>query len=92
MTISTPAVELEQGYESLRAQAVGEVTRHTPRGMAVFLSGGMLAWMCACAPLSTTTAMSSGRGAANRGLAQVGTELVELLAEMVLTSHVRCCT
>lgn len=91
MTISAPAVELEQGYESLRAQAVGEVTRHTPRGMAVFLSGGMLAWMCACAPLSTTT-MSSGRGGANRGLAHVGTELVELLAEMVLTSRLRCCT
>lgn len=92
MTISAPAAELEQGYESLRAQAVGEVTRHTPRGLAVFLGGGMLAWMCACAPLSTPAAMSSGRGGANRGVAQVGTELVELLAEMVLTSRMRCCT
>lgn len=90
MTINAPAAELEQGYESLRAQAMGEIPTHTPRGLAVFLGGGMCAWMCACAPLPPSTPMSSGRDSSGHDIAPAGAELVQLLAEMVLSSRLRC--
>lgn len=91
MSISAPAAALEQSYESLRAQAVGEIPTHTPRGLAVFLSGGMCAWMYACAPLPPSTPMPSGRDGPGRNIAPMGAELVQLLAEMVLSSRLRCC-
>jgi hypothetical protein len=92
MSIIAPTVELEQGYEALRAQAVGEIPSHTPRGMAILHCGGMPAWMCACPPLTRPTpqAMSTRPSNAEGGLASVSGELVRLLAEMVLSSQRRC--
>jgi hypothetical protein len=92
MSISAPTVELEQGYEALRAQAVGEIPSHTPRGMAVLHRGGLPAWMCACPPLPSRTPppMPERPSNAEGGPASGNGELVRLLAEMVLSSQRRC--
>lgn len=90
MTIYAPAAELEHSYESLRAQALGEIPTQTPRGLAVFLGRGMCAWMYACAPLPPSTPMSTGRDSSGHDIALVGAELVQLLAEMVLSGRLRC--
>lgn len=84
MTISAPAVELARGYEALRAQACGGLPTTTPRGRAVFLRGGVVAWMCATAPV-TRTAPPVLRSGEPTGAA----ELVSLLCEMVLNSEKR---
>jgi hypothetical protein len=92
MKITAAARELTQGYEALRAQAVGEIPTLTPRGLAVFMRGGLPSWMCACVPTSrpsppATPIACSGQVSALSGLS---TELVRLLTEMALSSQRRC--
>lgn len=88
MSIIAPAVELEQGYEALRAQAVGEIPRRPPRGLAVLSRGGLLAWMCACPP-PPPTPVTHARLESGNGLGTVSGDVVRLLAEMVLSHHRR---
>ena len=95
MTITAPAAELAQGYEALRAQALGELPPFTPRGLAVFLRGGLVSWMSACPPRDppkqprpTTSPRAGSREV--RGLTGVSAELVRLLTEMALTSQRGC--
>ena len=92
MTIVAPAAELEQSYEVLRAQAVGEIPSVTPRGLAVFLGRGMSAWMRACPPRPRPVPPASPASAENidAGLAGVSAELVRLLAAMVVSRQGRC--
>ena len=91
MTITAGAGDLAQGYEALRAQALGTVPTVKPRGLAVFMGAGLPAWMNALPPLSRPR-----RPAAQRPDDEAGrpngqsTELVRLLAEMVLASRGRC--
>ena len=91
MRATAPAADLAQGYEALRAQALGRAPRLTPRGLAVFLRGGLASWMCACPPGSrarpATEAASGAREA--RALTAGSAELVRLLAGMTLSSQRR---
>jgi len=90
MKITAAAKDLQQGYEALRAQALGEIPELTPRGLAVFQRGGLPAWMRACPPtIRPTPAVSSGVSA-ERNLAGMGVELVQLLTDMVVSSQRRC--
>ncbi len=92
MTIIAPAAELEESYEALRAQALGEIPSTTPRGLALLLRRGMAAWMRAGQPRPRLTpAMAAGHAQADRGVAGVSGELVRLLAAMVLSRQRRCC-
>jgi hypothetical protein len=90
MTITAGAGDLAQGYEALRAQALGALPRVTPRGRAVLVGAGLPAWMSALPPSTRP------RPVAPRRPDQVGcqngesAELVRLLAEMVLASQARC--
>ena len=59
MTITAGAGDLAQGYEALRAQALGTVPTVKPRGLAVFMGAGLPAWMNALPP-------SAGRGGQQR--------------------------
>lgn len=79
MTISAPPVELTRGYEALRALACGGLPTTTTRGRAVFLRGGVAAWMCAIAPVarSAPPVLRSGEPTGTRA------ELVSLLCEML---------
>jgi len=90
MRITAVAPDLEQGYEALRAQAVGEIPSLTPRGLTLFLRGGMLAWMCACAPSRRSTPAQTTSARSHRGLASASAEVVSLLTEMALSSRRRC--
>jgi hypothetical protein len=92
VTITATANELENGYEALRAQAVGEVPRITPRGLTLFLRSGLPAWMRAfppSAPLLASAPAIMHVGA--HGMAGVGAELVHVLAQMALSQQRRCC-
>ncbi|MGH9304374.1 MAG: hypothetical protein ACRDZ5_08185 [Acidimicrobiales bacterium] len=90
MTISADVTDLAAGYEALRAQALGELPATTPRGLAVFVRGGLVAWMRALAPITRPTQPPVRSEA--REPTGFGTELVALLAEMVLSSGKRCFT
>ena len=93
MKITAGAGELWQGYEALRAQAVGQISAVTPRGLALFRRSGMVAWMSASAPLASTDVPLSP--SINRHSDVFGgscVELVRVLAEMALGSQRRCCT
>jgi hypothetical protein len=89
---TAPATELAQGYEALRAQALGELPPLTPRGLAVFLCAGLASWMSACPPrpeLRSTAGVPAGsRGV--HALTAGSAELVLVLAEMALSSQRRC--
>ena len=90
MTITAGAGDLAQGYEALRAQALGAVPVVTPRGRAVLAGAGVAAWMNALPPSARPRPSRAGRP--DRAGHQDGqsTELVQLLAEMVLASQARC--
>jgi len=89
MRATAPASELAQGYEALREQALGRAPRLTPRGLTVFLRGGLASWMCACPPGSR--ARPAAEAAAGAREARAGSaELVQLLAGMALSSGRRC--
>lgn len=92
MKTTAPAAELAQGYEALRAQALGRAPRLTPRGLAVFLHGGLASWMCACPPGSRPRPAADAAAGAReaRALTAGSAELVRVLAEMALTSQRRC--
>ncbi len=94
MKITAGASQLLQGYEALRAQAVGQIGAITPRGLAVFHRSGMVAWMSACAPLGSIDVLVNSAPSLNYGrsdaLGATSAELVQILAEMALGSHRRC--
>jgi hypothetical protein len=92
MKITAASSDLTQGYEALRAQAVGEIPTVSPRGLAVFMRGGMPSWMCACVPTSrpSPTPTPAAGSAQAIGLTSLSLELVRLLTEMALSSQRRC--
>lgn len=91
MSFTAPAGELLDGYEALRAQALGEFPRLSPRGLAVLLRGGLVSWMRACPPASRPRPPANiVVGPQSRSLAGGSPELVRLLAQMALTSRRRC--
>jgi hypothetical protein len=93
MKINAAASDLSQGYEALRAQAVGEIPTVTPRGLAVFMGGGLPNWMRACAPTDRSSSPTAAPIACSRqvsGLTSLSVELVRLLTEMALSSERRC--
>jgi hypothetical protein len=94
-----PDPELVQMYEVLRAQATGQMTLATPRGLALLLSSGLPAWMAACPPSTSanqprSTAsnnLDSGENLSKAGTGTgLGAELACVLTEMVL-GHVQRC-
>ena len=92
MRATAPASELAQGYEALRAQALGRAPRLTPRGLTVFLRGGLASWMCACPPESRARPSAAAAPGVReaRALTAGSVELVRLLAGMALSSQRRC--
>lgn len=92
MRATALAADLAQGYEALRAQATGRAPRLTPRGLAVFLRGGLASWMCACPPGSRARPAAEAAAGAReaRALTAGSAELVRLLAGMTLSSQRRC--
>jgi len=96
MTITAGMDDLRRGYETLRAQAIGEeVTAVTPRGLALFLRSGLTAWMVAWAPPGSapapTTPVPSTKQGRHEVLAGLSGELVRVLAEMAVSSQRRYC-
>lgn len=84
-----PAGELVQAYEVLRAQAIGTSTPVTPRGLALFLASGLVAWMAAWARPAPPKASPPAVGGARRMPAGLSGEMVSVLAEMALGSQRR---
>ena len=85
MAITAPAAELAQGYEALRAQALGRIPATRPRGLAVLARSGLPAWMSALAPSACPDIAGPARGTGQNGSPNgVNGELVRLLAEMVM--------
>ncbi len=62
MRTNSSAIDLEQGYEAVRAQALGEAPDIAPRGLALLLQAGLPAWISACPPLASTLAPSLASG------------------------------
>ena len=76
-----PAGELCAGYEALRA-AADSVVSDTPRGLALFLSQGLPAWMRAfCALVPAPPIVPVDERPVVPGL---GADVVRVLTEMVL--------
>ena len=84
MTITAGAPELAQGYEALRAEALGLAPPTRPRGRAVLIGSGLPAWMTALAPIAPIPrpVRPSSPGRDGRSHGRDG-ELVQLLAAMV---------
>jgi len=79
---SSFAAELCAGYEVMRARATGTSPSETPRGLALFLTQGLPAWIRAWTPLEP-----AAPGVAAREWPLVvghGAEVVRLLTEMAL--------
>ena len=92
MKIIAPATELAQGYEALRTQALGGHPPLTPRGLAVFVRGGLAAWMCACPPGNRPRPATNAATGVHeeRALTAGSAELVRVLAQMALSRQRRC--
>jgi hypothetical protein len=83
MSVVQPASDLTLTYEALRTQATGGLPASTPRGLALFLAAGCIAWMHAWRPVaealrSTPSAHQAAPSAALSG------EVVQVLTEMAL--------
>ena len=91
MTITASADDLAQGYEALRAEALGRLSAITPRGRAVLLHRGLVAWMRALPP--ATPAPRAGRSIDAPAIVAAGVrrELVDVLTAMALGSGRRWC-
>jgi len=90
--INASAAELLEGYEALRAQALGELPRFGPRGLAVFMQGGLVAWMRAYPPQSRLQSPSPAPICRRSGtLSARSPDLVCLLAQMALAIQRRRC-
>lgn len=83
------AAELEQAYEVLRAQATASGPPATPRGLALFLASGLVAWMAAWARPAPLPAVLAPQDGPRLVLAGLSRELVRVLAEMALGSQRR---
>lgn len=85
MNVTASADDLTRGYEALRAEALGKLPVVTPRGRAVLLHRGLVAWMRALPP---TTPIQTGRSvvgdAPTTVAAGVRRELVDVLTAMAL--------
>lgn len=79
-----------QCYESLRAQATGQIPTTTPRGLDLLLNSGMPAWVAACAPVMPVAASAARSTPRSRSLAGQSADLVRLLTEMALGGLRRC--
>ena len=87
MTVTASAEDLSRGYEALRAEALGRLPAITPRGRAVLLGKGLVAWMRALPPV--TPAPRTGRSPVDAPAvvaAGVRRELVDVLTAMALGS------
>lgn len=85
MNVVASAVDLARGYEALRAEAVGRLPVSTPRGRAVLLRDGLVAWMRALPPSRPTTRDGRpGTDAPAITAADRRRELVDVLATMAL--------
>ena len=93
LKITAQAGELAEGYEALRAQALGELPPLTPRGLALLLCAGLPGWMSACPPGSRPRPTVTSPADARESCALTGAsaELVRVLAEMALAGRRRCC-
>ena len=78
-------------YEALRAQATGECPGiATPRGLALLLRRGMVAWMLAwsdCVPVTRTTVTRTTNDKGTGLLGSLHSEVAVLLASMALQSQ-----
>ncbi|HTW10515.1 MAG TPA: hypothetical protein VME46_23630 [Acidimicrobiales bacterium] len=76
------ADEIRAGYEALRAAATGQGPCNTPRGLALFLSQGLPAWMLSWTPPAPPCpVVPVGQRAVTTG---AGAEVVRVLTEMAL--------
>jgi hypothetical protein len=85
MNVTASAEDLARGYEALRAEALGTSPTITPRGRAVLLGKGLVAWMRALPP--TTPARRAGRSPIDAPAltsSGVRAELVDVLTAMAL--------
>jgi len=92
MTITASADDLVRAYEALRADALGKLSVVTPRGRAVLIHRGLVAWMRALPP--SRPAPRPGRSPIDApGLTSAGVrrELVDVLTAMALGSGRRWC-
>ena len=92
MSVTASVDDLARAYEALRAQAVGESPGITPRGRAILLRGGLVAWMWGLPPSAPAR---TGRSAREHAPALVPTgvrrELVDVLSAMALGSRRGSC-
>ena len=91
MSAPAAAGELERAYEAVRAQALGAAPQRAPRGLAVLLDRGIVAWIAVY--LSSVARTSPAAMSAPPTLALLApaprAELASALAEMALASRQR---
>jgi hypothetical protein len=94
--VAADPVQLEQAYEALRAQAMGQLPASTPRGLALFLARGLPSWLVAWTTPTLAPAASVRPAPAastpKPGFGGLSAELVMVLTEMVLGGQRRYAT
>jgi hypothetical protein len=83
---------LTLAYEALRAQAVGALPASTPRGLALLLTAGLPTWMTAWTPLAPAVTTAAAIPHDRKPSADMGGDVVQLLAEMALSRQRRSTT
>lgn len=76
--------DLTAAYEALRAQATGQGSHTTPRGLALLLRSGVPDWMRAWSSLASSSPPRPAPPPVRSVSLSSGAELVRLLADMAL--------
>jgi hypothetical protein len=90
---SVSGAALNDGYESLRAQATGQAMNGAaPRGMALFMRSGLAAWVVGWMHLVAASAPAprAPRSEQAAPMTELSTLLVMVLTEMALAGQRRC--
>lgn len=84
MNVLQPTGQLTLAYEALRAQATGQLSPTTPRGLALFVMAGFPDWMKAWTPLAPVVPKTSAAPHHRKPAVGLGGDMVQLLTEMAL--------
>lgn len=85
-----PVADLARAYEAVRAQAIGQPTEASPRGLALILDAGLAAWIMAWSPVASAEVAKVASAPATSALVGESAELASVLTEMALASRRRC--
>lgn len=84
---SLPVADLARAYEAVRAQAIGQPTEASPRGLALILDAGLAAWIGAWSSVAPAGVAKVAPAPVTSAFAPESAELARMLTEMALAAR-----